>query len=125
MLIPEKAIKDAVYQLFDTVDVLSVQGYDEERRVIYWNLGSELLYGYTEKEALGKKLEDIIFPEHMRQFVVSAHKDWLERGIKIPAAEITLCNKSGDDVSVFSSHVLFTNQLNYKQWTPTLSPLIR
>ena len=112
MLIPEKAIKDAVYQLFDTVDVLSVQGYDEERRVIYWNLGSELLYGYTEKEALGKKLEDIIFPEHMRKFVVSAHKDWLEQGIKIPAAEITLCNKSGDDVSVFSSHVLFTNEYN-------------
>lgn len=110
MLVQKNAIKDTVYQLFDAVDVLSVQGYDEERRVIYWNLGSELLYGYTEAEALGKKLEDLIIPEHIRDCVISAHKNWLNKGIKIPAAEITLCNKRDDDVTVFSSHVLFTNE---------------
>ena len=42
MIVHQEAIKDAVYQLFDEVDALSVQGYDEERRVIYWNLGSEM-----------------------------------------------------------------------------------
>ncbi|WP_339900298.1 EAL domain-containing protein [Paraglaciecola polaris] len=112
MIVHQEAIKDAVYQLFDEVDALSVQGYDEERRVIYWNLGSEMLYGYTEQEAVGKKLEDLIFPEHMRDPVIAAHSNWLKKGIKIPAAEITLCNKNGGDVTVFSSHVLFTNERN-------------
>ncbi|MFQ3221071.1 MAG: PAS domain S-box-containing protein [Paraglaciecola sp.] len=92
------------------MDVLSVQGYDQERRVIYWNMGSELLYGYTEAQALGNKLEDLIIPVHMRDFVITAHKNWLNNGVKIPDSELTLCNKKGDDVTVFSSHVLFTNE---------------
>jgi hypothetical protein len=52
-----------------------VQGYDEQRRVIYWNIGSELLYGYCEREALGNKLEELIIPEPMRHFIVAAHSD--------------------------------------------------
>ena len=112
MIVHEEAIKDAVYQLFDEVDALSVQGYDEERNVIYWNLGSELLYGYTEEEALGQKLEDLIFPDFMREPVIAAHSDWINKGIKIPAEELTLRHKNGSDVSVFSSHVLFTNEHN-------------
>lgn len=112
MIVHQEAIKDAVYQLFDEVDALSVQGYDEERNVIYWNLGSELLYGFSEEEALGKKLEDLIFPDFMREPVIAAHTDWINKGIKIPAEELTLRHKNGGDVNVFSSHVLFTNEHN-------------
>jgi len=92
-----------------------VQGYDEERRVIYWNKGSELLYGYTKDEALRQKIEQLIIPEPMSEFVINAHSDWVTKGIEIPAAEITLRHKNGKDVSVFSSHVMFTNQFNNKQ----------
>lgn len=111
----QTALNGSIHQLFDAVDVISVQGYDEQRRVIYWNIGSELLYGFTEAEALGKKIEELIVPEPMRHLVVSAHNDWITKEIEIPAAEITLCNKNGDDVSVYSSHVMFTNQYNQKQ----------
>jgi diguanylate cyclase (GGDEF)-like protein/PAS domain S-box-containing protein len=97
------------------VDAISVQGYDEQRRVIYWNVGSELLYGYSEKEALGKKIEALIIPKPMHKRVIAGHKDWVKQGIEIPAAEITLQNKNGRDVSVFSSHVMFTDQNNKKQ----------
>lgn len=111
----QTASNGSIHQLFDAVNVISVQGYDEQRRVIYWNVGSELLYGFTEAEALGKKIEELIVPESMRHLVVSAHNDWITKEIEIPAAEITLCNKDGDDVSVYSSHVMFTNQYNQKQ----------
>ena len=97
------------------MDAISVQGYDEQRKVIYWNVGSELLYGYSEAEALGKKIEELIIPKQMHDLVVKAHKDWVTKNIEIPAAEITLCNKDGNDVSVYSSHVMFTNQYNKKQ----------
>ncbi|MDX2369791.1 MAG: hypothetical protein QNK36_15555, partial [Colwellia sp.] len=48
-------VNDPLHHLFDAVDVISVQGYDENREVIYWNKGSELVYGYTNKEVVGKK----------------------------------------------------------------------
>ena len=108
-------INDSLHQLFDAVNVVSVQGYDEDRRVIYWNEGSELIYGFTKEEASGRKLEDLIIPEHMRKLVVAAHSDWIRKGVEIPASEITLRHKSGKDVNVFSSHVLFTNSYNKKQ----------
>jgi diguanylate cyclase (GGDEF)-like protein/PAS domain S-box-containing protein len=92
-----------------------VQGYDEQRRVIYWNIGSELLYGYCEREALGNKLEDLIIPEGMRHFMVSAHSDWLNKDMAIPAGEVTLRSKDGNEVHVFSSYVMFINQDNQKQ----------
>ena len=108
-------INDPLHQLFDAVEAISVQGYDEERRVIYWNTGSELLYGYSRAEALGQKLEDLIIPEPLREIVVCAHSDWLTKNIEIPASELTLKNKAGSEVYVFSSHVMFTNQYNKKQ----------
>ncbi len=104
-----------MHQLFDAVNVISVQGYDNERRVIYWNEGSERLYGYTKEEAIGQKTEDLIIPESMCEFVIDAHSDWVEKDIEIPASEITLKGKNGESVSVFSSHVMFTNQYNTKQ----------
>jgi len=108
-------INDPLHQLFDAVDAISVQGYDEERRVIYWNKGSELLYGYTNEEALGQKLEQLIIPESMSELAINAHSDWVTKDIEIPAAEITLRHKNGKSICVFSSHVMFTNQFNNKQ----------
>ena len=106
---------DPLHQLFDAVDSVSVQGYDEQRRVIYWNKGSELLYGYSQQEAIGKKLEDLIIPAPMREPVIEAHSNWIKDDIEIPASELTLKHKEGNDVAVFSSHVMFTNQYNTKQ----------
>lgn len=114
-LIHQYVINDPLHQLFDAVDVISVQGYDEDRRVIYWNKGSEHLYGYTEDEAKGKKLEDLIIPAAMRDAVINAHSNWIVDDIEIPASEITLQNKNGKEVAVFSSHVMFTNQYDTKQ----------
>ena len=106
---------DPLHQLFDAVDSVSVQGYDEQLRVIYWNKGSELLYGYSHQEAIGKKLEDLIIPAPMREPVIEAHSNWIKHDIEIPASELTLKHKKGNDVAVFSSHVMFTNQYNTKQ----------
>ncbi len=44
MLAHQYALTDPLHQIFDAIDAISVQGYDENRRVIYWNKGSELRY---------------------------------------------------------------------------------
>ncbi|TMP02568.1 GGDEF domain-containing protein [Pseudoalteromonas sp. S3178] len=108
-------INDPLHQLFDAVEAISVQGYDEQRQVIYWNKGSELLYGYSAKEAAGQKLEDLIIPHTMREGVINAHTNWLNNDEEIPAAELNLTRKNGSMVCVYSSHVMFINQYNNKQ----------
>jgi diguanylate cyclase (GGDEF)-like protein/PAS domain S-box-containing protein len=109
-------INDSLHQLFNEVSSVAVQGYDENRRVIYWNMGSELLYGYKTTEALGQTLESLIIPKAMQDVVIADIKNWLENDIEIPAAELTLRHKNGYDVCVFSNHVLFTNTYNDKQF---------
>jgi diguanylate cyclase (GGDEF)-like protein/PAS domain S-box-containing protein len=108
-------INDPLHHLFDAVDAISVQGYDENRRVIYWNKGSERLYGYSSEEALGRKLEDLIIPQPMKSSVIDGIAQWLEVGGEIPASELTLNHKNGSEVSVYSSHVIFTNKYSKKQ----------
>jgi len=77
-------------KLISALPKVSVQGYDKERRVIYWNASSEDIYGYTQEEALGKCLEDLIIPALMRDEVVSAHEKWLSEGVSIPSGELAL-----------------------------------
>ena len=92
--------------LISALPKVSVQGYDKERRVIYWNASSQDIYGYTQKEAHGKRLEDLIIPDLMREDVLSVHKKWLLEGVPIPSGELSLKRKDGKTVHVFSSHVM-------------------
>jgi len=99
-------------KLFEDTEAISVQGYDKNRRVIYWNSASEALYGYAAKDAIGRKLEDLIIPDCMRQKVVEATQTWMNDGIDIPSAELTLRREDGSLVHVFSSHVMLYDSNN-------------
>ena len=92
--------------LLENVDMVAVQGYDEDRKVIYWNKASELMYGYSAEEAQGKALEELIVPEPMRKEVVDGINDWIKFGKAIPAGEIPLARKDGSTIPVYSSHVM-------------------
>jgi PAS domain S-box-containing protein len=76
---------------------IAVQGYDSSKSGIYWNHASEILYCYSEKEAMGKKLEELILPPNMKDLVIQAIRNWHE---VIPSSEISLKHKDGSDVPV-------------------------
>jgi PAS domain S-box-containing protein len=95
--------------LFESVPNIAVQGYDADRRVIYWNTASERLYGYSAAEALAQDLEQLIIPEAMRPHVTAAVTAWIGGGPAIPAGELVLQRKDGSPVAVFSSHTMLTN----------------
>ncbi|RVT88133.1 putative bifunctional diguanylate cyclase/phosphodiesterase [Inhella crocodyli] len=94
---------------FDQTPTTAVQGYDRQRRVIYWNAASEALYGWRREEALGRLLEELIIPVPMRAEVIRLHSAWVEHDQAIPAGELELQRKDGSPVPVFSSHVLLRN----------------
>jgi len=94
------------HSVFSDISNISVQGYDKNRKVIYWNKASETLYGYSKEEVINKNLEDLIIPPEMRETVISLVDNWHENNIKIPNGELTLLKKDGSPVHVFSSHVM-------------------
>jgi len=101
--------------LLEEVEAISVQGYNEQRQLVFWNDASEKIYGYSRQEALGKKLEDLIIPAEMKDSVVAAHDEWINQGIPVPSGELTLVDKDGVNVEVLSSHVLLTNRMGEKE----------
>ncbi len=99
-------------QLFEQTPRIAVQGYDRERRVIFWNQASTQLYGHEVTDAMGRRLEELIIPPSMRTQVVSDINMWMIGGPAIPAGELTLQHRDGSPVHVFSSHLLLRNARN-------------
>ena len=96
-------------RLFENVPNVAVQGYDAQRRVIFWNEASEQLYGYAREEAMGRLLEDLIFPPGFAEIVIPLVADWVVHGRPIPPGEVRLRRKDGSLVDVYSSHVMLKN----------------
>lgn len=92
--------------VFENMPAIAVQGYDETRTVIFWNSASEEVYGYSAEEALGKKLENLIIPDELRERVIDEVGRWVEGGPVTPPTEMLLQRKDGSRVPVFSTHVM-------------------
>ena len=90
--------------LLRDIPAISVQGYRADGTTSYWNKASETLYGYTEQEALGRNLLDLIIPTEMREPVRKDVARMFATGQPIPAGELRLRRKDGSLVDVFSSH---------------------
>lgn len=104
--------KHVFQQVMENSEAISVQGYNEEHVVIYWNKASEKIYGYSNDEAIDKKLEDLIIPPPAKEMVKKAVDDWIENDIPVPSSELTLIDKNGNSVEVFSQHVAIRNNSN-------------
>jgi PAS domain S-box-containing protein len=101
-----KASEERFKNVLQDVLSIAVQGYGPDGTTQYWNHASELLYGYTAQEAIGRNLVDLIIPPEMRSDVEQAIKYMAKSGQPIPASEISLMRKDGSRVVVFSSHVI-------------------
>ncbi|MFZ4621870.1 MAG: PAS domain S-box protein, partial [Bacteroidota bacterium] len=93
-------------KILQDVQTVAVQGYAPDGTVQYWNRASERLYGYTEQEAIGRNLLDLIIPDEMQQPVRDAMTMMAKTGEPIPASELSLVRKDGTRVTVFSSHTI-------------------
>ncbi len=114
----ERAARDMeekLYAVFNGLVSIPVQGYNEKREVIYWNEASSELYGYSRVEAMGKKLEDLIIPDEMKEAVVKLIDDWHKKNIPIESEYLVLRNKFNKPVHVYSNHVMVQNANGEKE----------
>jgi len=92
--------------LLQDLPTVAVQGYAADGTVQYWNEASVRLYGYSQEEALGKNLLELIIPPEMREEVADRLKSLQETGVDLPPEELQLLHKDGSRIHVLSSHAL-------------------
>ena len=101
-----KASEQRFRNVLQDVKNIAVQGYSVDGTTQYWNKASELLYGFTAQEAIGRSLLDLIIPSEMHDHVNGAIQWMIETGQAIPSSELSLQRKDGSRVSVYSHHTL-------------------
>ncbi|WP_051327457.1 PAS domain S-box protein [Desulfatibacillum aliphaticivorans] len=101
-----KASEMRFKEMLRNVTSVAVQGYALDGAVSYWNHAAETFYGYTEEEALGQNLIDLIIPPAMREAVQTEMRQMAETGEAIPPSELELMRKDGSPIQVYSSHAL-------------------
>jgi PAS domain S-box-containing protein len=79
----------------DALLALSLEG-----KVLAWNRGAESMFGYSEQEAVGRSLEDLIIPTCGRDEAQLARVEVERRGVAV--FEAVRCRK---DRSTFHAHV--------------------
>jgi len=99
-------------ELLGKVPNVAVKGYNKDRVIIYWNKASEIMFGYTEEEAIGQKFDDLIIHDNMKNDVINLHNNWHNNGIEIPSGELPLKHKNGSTIFVYSSHVMLGEGTN-------------
>jgi PAS domain S-box-containing protein len=89
--------------LLEYVPGVAVQGYGADGTVRYWNRASEELYGYRAVEAVGKNLQDLIFPRELREMFdqgLELGAQATRSGEFMPSGEYNLLTKNGAPVPV-------------------------
>lgn len=89
----------------DSNDAITFQ--DLEGNILAWNRGAELMYGYSEAEALSMNIVDTVpsdYQEEARQFIAS-----LKRGELVPNLETKRKHKDGRIIDVWLTNTKLTN----------------
>jgi PAS domain S-box-containing protein len=93
-------------KLMENIDTVAVQGYGPGGITQFWNKASEKLYGYTQQEAIGSNLLDLIIPSEMKDGVANAMHEMEVTGEPIHSGELLLKHKDGSPVPVISHHTI-------------------
>jgi PAS domain S-box-containing protein len=89
----------------DSNDAITFQ--DLEGNILAWNRGAELMYGYSEAEALNMNIVDTVpteYQEEARQFIAS-----LKRGELVPNLETKRKHKDGGIIDVWLTNTKLTD----------------
>jgi two-component system, cell cycle sensor histidine kinase and response regulator CckA len=102
----EQKILEQAALLDVATDAIFVQ--DIENHILFWNKGAEHLYGWLEKEALGKKANKLLYKYSSRLSSKNIHHIVVKQGKW--SGELHQVTKSGDKIIVFSRWTLVLDE---------------
>lgn len=94
---------------------VAIIGFDQNRRVCFWNRTCERLYGYNDREALGQNLETLISDGNQGLALRERLEQWIDEGIALPSGETLVSHRDGTPAQVFVSYFMATNIQGQKE----------
>ncbi|MEM9400290.1 MAG: PAS domain S-box protein, partial [Verrucomicrobiota bacterium] len=94
--------------ILNRIDQVAIHTFKADGTITFWNKASEAFYGYSEKEAIGSKITDLIFPPEeavaFLKLLASAkyHQD------SLPTREYLYKRKDGSFIWALSSIAIIT-----------------
>lgn len=101
--------------LLQNISAVAVQGFTPDGTITYWNHASELFYGYSEEEVLGRNLVEVLVPPEARSEFRSLIAGMLESGRAPEAREMLLLHRTGREVPVLTGHAAVAGHGNDKE----------
>ena len=102
-------------QLIGDIANIAIFATDENRVVTEWNRACESLYGYTQEEALGETLEELIVPRHLKELYISEFEEAKKSNKPLNALEVEYRRKDNSMVLV-NANTLFLEEENRKKF---------
>ena len=105
----EQALRESearLRTLLENLDKVAVQAYEPDGTITFWNQASELFYGYTASEALGRDMVELLHADHTRELERRIMSDALRTGKPPGAEEVEVVRRDGSKITVFASRVV-------------------
>lgn len=102
----EKALRESQERLsaiISNTPNVAVEGYDIDGRVLYWNRAAEQIFGWTEKEAMGKTLDQLILDKKSTDEFNNILRDTERLNRPFGPSEWKFKNKDGQEGVVYST----------------------
>ena len=110
----------AYKQLFNEISNIAIFATDKNRTVIEWNLACESLYGYSAKEAMGEKIEDLIVPVHLKETFVQEFEEDSQSQKALSAVEVEYRRKDNAMIMVNANTIFLESDGELKFYAFTL-----
>lgn len=105
----ERALRESesrLRTLLENLDKVAVQAYEPDGTITFWNRASELFYGYTAEQALGRDLVDLLHAESTRKVERQIMAEAMRTGKPPAADEVEVVRRDGAKITVFASRVV-------------------
>lgn len=99
----------SLQNILRSMDHVPVKAINPKGEIIFWNSACEKLFGYEKEEVLGKRIEEILVPEHLKKQIKENIKSWLNNNFKLHSTKQNWINSDNDDLKLISNFIPIEN----------------
>jgi len=92
-----RACEERLNSIVQHTPNVSIQGYAPDGRILFWNKSSERVFGWRAEEAIGKRLEDLIFTKEEGAAFASMLRDIRQKKQAVGPIEFRFDRRNGQE----------------------------